>query len=300
MASAKPSLMTSYLVIFGAAVRPDGEPSGTLRRRVEGAVAAARGRSGVCFLCSGGMSAGGHVEADIIRRMQLAHGIPETAILLEREGRDTLHQVRLCDALLRGRSDVDEVIPCTSRYHIPRCAVLLRTLGWPVRIAPMPGDLGLLPWRKLLWYYCKEVVALLLRSGVVADGAAGQQTPGRYRVNRWLIILAGLVAAAVLVAGFVWWQTGHSGGGTPAENALEQHTRQAEAYCLANTDLTRDGKVSANGEHPASGIGVTAEVGSHEVSKRGAGDRVPQNQVVDENDKIRACMEKYAKAHGAP
>ena len=152
--------MTSCYVIFGAAVRPDGEPSGTLRRRVEGAVAAARGRSGVRFLCTGGMSAGGHVEADVMRRLLLENGVPESAILLEREGRDTLHQIRLCDAILRGLDDVEEVIPCTSRYHIPRCTVLLRALGWTVRTAPMPGDLGLLPWRKLLWYYCKEVIAL--------------------------------------------------------------------------------------------------------------------------------------------
>ena len=119
-------------------------------------------------------------------------------------------------------------------------------------------------------------------------------------MNKWMVVVVGLVAAALLVAGFVWWQTGHPGSRTPAENALEQRTRQAEAYCLANTDQTRGGKVSASGEHPASGVGVTAEVASHAVSKRGAGERVPQNQVVDENDKIRACMEKYAKEHWGP
>lgn len=119
-------------------------------------------------------------------------------------------------------------------------------------------------------------------------------------MNKWMVILASLVAAAILVAGFVWWQTGPSVSGASAEHVLEQRTRQAEAYCLANTDQTRGGKVSASGEHPASGVGVTAEVASHAVSKRGAGERVPQNQVVDENDKIRACMEKYAKEHWAP
>ena len=179
LASAKPAPMTSCFVIFGAAVRPDGEPSGTLRRRVEGAVAAARGLSGARFLCSGGMSAGGHVEADVMRRLLLAHGFPDAAILLEREGRDTLHQVRLCDTLLRGLADVDAVIPCTSRYHIPRCAILLRALGWPVRIAPMPGDLGLLPWRKLLWYYCKEVIALPYDLVLLLIGPRGERQGGR-------------------------------------------------------------------------------------------------------------------------
>lgn len=152
--------MRSYYVIFGAAVRADGEPSGTLRRRVEGAWAASRGDPDARFLCSGGVSANGHVEADVMRRLLLAAGAPDAAILLEREGRDTLHQAKLCDAILRGQGDVGEVVPCTSRYHLPRCALLLKGLGWRVRLAPMPHDLGRLPFRKLVFYYCKELIAL--------------------------------------------------------------------------------------------------------------------------------------------
>ena len=152
--------MSIYFVIFGAAVRADGQPSGTLRRRVEGALTAARGVAGARFLCTGGAGATGFIEAEVVREMLLSAGTPGEAILLEPQARDTLQSVRLCDALLRGRDDVEWVAPCTSRYHIPRCALLLRILGWRVRIVAMPGDRGQLPLSKLLWYWLKEMLAL--------------------------------------------------------------------------------------------------------------------------------------------
>ena len=162
--------MASYYVIFGAAVRPDGTPSGTLRRRVEGAAKAAAGAPDARFLCTGGLSSGGHVEADVMAALLRGLGVDPAAILLEREGRDTLHQVRLCDAILRRAGDAEEVIPCTSRYHIPRCAALLRMLGWRVRTVAMPSDRGLLPWRKLCWYYLKELLALPYDVALLALG----------------------------------------------------------------------------------------------------------------------------------
>ena len=43
-----------YYVIFGAAVRPDGQPSGTLRRRVEGAWQLATRPPPCKFIVTGG------------------------------------------------------------------------------------------------------------------------------------------------------------------------------------------------------------------------------------------------------
>lgn len=152
--------MPVYLVIFGAAVRADGTPSGTLRRRVAGALSLGRGMSDARFLPTGGRGATGFVEADVMREMLIDAGVSPEMIVMEREASDTLDSIRLCDALMRVVGDVETVIPCTSRYHIPRCAILFRLLGWRVRTADMPGDAGLLPWRKLLWYYAKEAAAL--------------------------------------------------------------------------------------------------------------------------------------------
>jgi uncharacterized SAM-binding protein YcdF (DUF218 family) len=151
--------LRSYLVIFGAAVRPDGSPSGTLIRRIEGAISAGRLLKKPCYLPTGGRGSTGYAEAEVMRTMLIKSGIHPEAILVESEARDTLESIILCDAILRGHNDVFEVIPCTSRYHVPRCAALLRLMGWRVRTVIMPGDLGALPLRKLGWYYIKELLA---------------------------------------------------------------------------------------------------------------------------------------------
>lgn len=94
-----------------------------------------------------------------MRSMLINSGIRPEAILIESEARDTLESIIFCDEILRGRNDVFEVVPCTSRYHVPRCAALLWLMGWHVRTVLMPADLGALPLRKLGWYYTKEFLA---------------------------------------------------------------------------------------------------------------------------------------------
>ena len=152
--------MRIYLVIFGAAVRPDGTPSGTLQRRVAGALAVGKQLDFVAYMPTGGAGANGHVEAEVMRAMLIDGGVPPEEIIVEPHARDTLESILYCDDLLRAQGDVAAVIPCTSPYHLPRCALLLRLRGWPVRIVKMPGDAGILQWHKLIWYYLKEIIAL--------------------------------------------------------------------------------------------------------------------------------------------
>jgi uncharacterized SAM-binding protein YcdF (DUF218 family) len=152
--------MSVYFVIFGAAAHADGTPSGTLSRRVAGALDAAREVTDARFMPTGGAGANGVVEAEVVSRLLREAGVPADAIVAETRARDTLESALFCDALLRQAGDADLVVPCSSRYHLPRCALLLRLLGWRVRIPGMPGDLGRLPWPKLAAYWLKEVVAL--------------------------------------------------------------------------------------------------------------------------------------------
>jgi uncharacterized SAM-binding protein YcdF (DUF218 family) len=149
-----------YYVIFGAAVQTDGQPSPALRRRIEGALAAARGQRGARFMPTGGAGKSGYIEAEVMRRILLESGVPSEHIVVELRGRNTLESARLCDRLLRAAENVECVIPCTSSYHLARCAALLRLQGWHVRLTPMPSDLRKVPWWKLLFYYLKECVAL--------------------------------------------------------------------------------------------------------------------------------------------
>jgi uncharacterized SAM-binding protein YcdF (DUF218 family) len=151
--------LAHYLVILGAAVRQDGTPSGSLSRRVEGALAFAHSVGSAKFLATGGVGRYGPAEALVIRDLLRARGIRDEDILVEDRATDTLESILNCDAILRSREDVDVVVPCTSRYHVARCALLFVLLGYRVRWPSMPADRRHIGTWKWLSYWLKELVA---------------------------------------------------------------------------------------------------------------------------------------------
>lgn len=132
--------MATYLVIFGAAVRPDGRPSGVLRRRIEGALVAAQGLDDPWFLPTGGLGREGHVEAQVMAEHLVAGGARRDRILVEGAARDTFESLRLCHDILAACGEEVEVVVCTSRFHQPRCSMLFAMLGYRVTRPAMPPD----------------------------------------------------------------------------------------------------------------------------------------------------------------
>lgn len=147
-------------MIFGAAVQSDGRPSGSLRRRVEGALKIAETLGEGVFIATGGQGRFGPPEARVISDLLRAAGVPSDAILVEDRARDTLESVVFCDAILRARGDAGLVVPCTSGYHLLRCGLLFKLLGYQVRAWPMPADRPYLGWRKWARYVAKEALAI--------------------------------------------------------------------------------------------------------------------------------------------
>lgn len=153
-------------MIFGAAVRPDGSASGSLRRRCENAARfGARGQrthveqGGPFFVPTGGVGRHGPAEAVVMRDILVELGIAAPCILVEPEARDTLESVRLCTRLLRQRADVDRVWVSSSSYHNPRCTLLFRLAGFRSLSVPTSSDRPFLGWAKWLRYVCKELLA---------------------------------------------------------------------------------------------------------------------------------------------
>jgi len=119
------------IVIFGAAVRPDGRPSETMRRRVTAAVELGEALGGApLYVPTGGQGRHGREESAVMAKLLRDWGVDPDRILEEPTGTDTLSSARAVAALLRGRAGT--VHPVSSGYHLPRCALLLRLLGLPV------------------------------------------------------------------------------------------------------------------------------------------------------------------------
>jgi vancomycin permeability regulator SanA len=133
-----------YIVVFGAAVGADGKPSAVLRHRLDAAVKWAEGRSRVRFLVTGGLGDHPPAEAEAMRSYLLKRGIQDRMIMTEPKGLDTLSSAVRCIEILKQRSDADSVVLCSSSFHLPRCWLIFRALGFAARTAEIQSDRGIL------------------------------------------------------------------------------------------------------------------------------------------------------------
>jgi uncharacterized SAM-binding protein YcdF (DUF218 family) len=147
----------AIIVIFGAAVRPDGRPSQTLSHRVDAAARFGARFVRPLFIPTGAKGRYGDAEATVMARQLIEAGFPAEAIREETTGTDTLSSVRAVARMVRGRSPV---YACTSAYHLPRCLTLLWLAGVRARACPSPPvPAATSQW--LRWYWrLRETPAL--------------------------------------------------------------------------------------------------------------------------------------------
>ncbi len=91
------------------------------------------GAAPLLLLSGGGI--GPEPEAHVMRRIALAAGVPEAALLLEADSRDTLGNASECARLLQERG-LRRVILVTDRTHLPRATLLFRRAGLEI-VAPL-------------------------------------------------------------------------------------------------------------------------------------------------------------------
>ena len=150
----------AVIVIFGAAVLPDGSPSPTLRWRVEAAVAFAARFAAPMFIPTGGIGRFGPSEAAVMAALLAARGFPEARLLLEETGRDTLSSARAVVRMLPEHAAGTPVFVATSLYHMPRCLLLLRLLGIRAHAALPPAVPAARTWWRRLYWWLRELPAL--------------------------------------------------------------------------------------------------------------------------------------------
>ena len=161
------------IIIFGAAVRPDGSPSGAMRDRVEAAVRFAARLDGMDgdrglgarFMPTGGVGRFGRAEAEVMAELLRARGVAPERIVPEATGPNTISSVRACARLLRGQTG--RVYAATSAYHLPRCVVLLLLAGLDARPCPPPRGRASSSLAKRWYWRLREVPALPVDSALM-------------------------------------------------------------------------------------------------------------------------------------
>lgn len=150
----------AVIIIFGAAVRPDGSPSPALRQRVEAAARFATRLTAPYFIPTGGQGRYGEPECVVMARLLAACGVPPGRIIQEATATDTLSSVRAVARLLRARGMTGPAYAASSAYHLPRCVLLLRAAGIPARPATPPSERAA-PSLLRRWYWrLREVPAI--------------------------------------------------------------------------------------------------------------------------------------------
>ena len=119
--------MADAIVVLGCRVDPDGSASARLMRRLDCGIRLFEDGAGPLLVLSGG-GAGPVSEAESMRRMAIARGVPRAALLVEPGSRDTVGNARETARLLRSRG-VRSVLLVSDRTHLPRAALLFRLAG---------------------------------------------------------------------------------------------------------------------------------------------------------------------------
>jgi uncharacterized SAM-binding protein YcdF (DUF218 family) len=147
------------IIIFGAAVRPDGSPSPMLRRRVEAAARFGQRHPDALYLPTGAKGRHGDAECTVMAGLLRGLGVPQDRILEEPTGTDTLSSAFACRDLLRGLGHAGPVHAATSRFHLPRCLLLLRLAGVAARPVPIGASVGD-RWHRRWYWRLREVPAI--------------------------------------------------------------------------------------------------------------------------------------------
>jgi uncharacterized SAM-binding protein YcdF (DUF218 family) len=141
-------------VIFGAAVRADGQPSRALRERT--AAAFACGGVTASYIATGAAGRYGPPEAQVMGALLRDFGVPPAQIVQEETGTDTMSSARACARLL-ARCD-GPVRVATSSYHMLRCRMLMRRFG--VATTPCPPPPVSQRWRTRWYWRAREALAV--------------------------------------------------------------------------------------------------------------------------------------------
>jgi uncharacterized SAM-binding protein YcdF (DUF218 family) len=125
--------------VLGCRLFPDGRPSQRLRRRVTLGVGLYRDGAAPLLVLSGGGD-GPVAEAAVMYELAREGGVPQTALLLEAESRNTFENAANTARLLHAAGK-SRVILVSDRLHLPRAARLFRQAGLDVvGVAGVPAS----------------------------------------------------------------------------------------------------------------------------------------------------------------
>lgn len=147
-------------IVLGAAVQRGGRPSPSLRVRTQHAIDLYRsGRVKTLFL-TGGLGRNAPSEAEAMRRLALAAGVPDIALVLDETATSTQESIAAAAREARTRK-WDTVLVVTEPFHTLRARHMARDAGLDAYASPAPGSSIQRIERLRRFYTARETLALV-------------------------------------------------------------------------------------------------------------------------------------------
>ena len=135
------------IIVLGAQVKPDGEPSLQLQWRIDAAAKAWQERNALIVVCGAQGSNEPAPEAHVMRDELIKQGVPADMILMDDHSFNTRQNIANAVKLLEGH-DVAHVLVVTSDYHLARAMAIAEDAGLSASGVGAPTLQGLRPWVK--------------------------------------------------------------------------------------------------------------------------------------------------------
>ena len=135
------------IIVLGAQVKPDGEPSIQLQWRLDAAYKAWQERNCLVVVCGAQGANEPATEASVMKAELVRQGVPEESILMDDKSFNTRQNINNAISLMEGRG-VDRVLIVTSDYHLPRSMALAEDAGLEASGVGSPTKQGLRFWVK--------------------------------------------------------------------------------------------------------------------------------------------------------
>jgi uncharacterized SAM-binding protein YcdF (DUF218 family) len=125
------------IVVLGAA-QYVGRPSPVLKARLDHAISLWSRGLAPLLIVTGGMGAGDTTsEGAVSRQYALRHGVPDSAILVENQGRTTRESLGVVANMMHGRN-LDRAILVSDPFHMLRLSIVAQGLGLTPYTSPTP------------------------------------------------------------------------------------------------------------------------------------------------------------------
>lgn len=116
------------IIVLGAQVKPDGNPSVQLTWRLEAAAEAWKRKAVPVVVCGAQGSDEPMPEAVAMKEFLLRSGVEESSILTDPDSFNTQENIANAARLLSDRSGIEKVLIVSSDYHVPRAVALAQDL----------------------------------------------------------------------------------------------------------------------------------------------------------------------------